>query len=210
MDKLKFWERIGYSLFAIAGIAAVIGIGVAFDLGKSDWAAWVQAVGSIAAIFSAIWISNNQHEKERLQRAAQECEDSVAAFEAVAEMIQQASYFTKWATDRTANPKDTAKGYPFFPEHDETMANLEEVRSLIAAIPIHTPPYFRLARDIRLVGSALSKLQPILLKMKSAAIDDSKSWTREIDAIRIYDTWIDHALANVRARINRVAIEINQ
>lgn len=65
MEKLRAWERVGYSLFAIAGIAAVIGIGVAFGLGKSDWAAWVQAVGAIIAVGVAIWVPARQRQLER-------------------------------------------------------------------------------------------------------------------------------------------------
>ena len=34
-------------------------------LGPSDWASWVQAVGSIAAIYGAFQISNKQHLRER-------------------------------------------------------------------------------------------------------------------------------------------------
>lgn len=35
-------------------------------LGPTDWASWVQAVGSIAAIYGAFQISNTQHVRERL------------------------------------------------------------------------------------------------------------------------------------------------
>jgi hypothetical protein len=37
------------------------------NLTSSEWAAWVQAIGSIAAIASAVWIMNQQH-KQEIQR----------------------------------------------------------------------------------------------------------------------------------------------
>lgn len=43
----------------------LVWLGRAFDLGKSDWAAWVQAIGSIAAIFGAFIIANGQLKRDR-------------------------------------------------------------------------------------------------------------------------------------------------
>lgn len=60
MQKIKYWEWIGYCLFAIASAAALVLLGRSFDLSKSDWAAWVQAVGSIAAIAGAYFIGERQ------------------------------------------------------------------------------------------------------------------------------------------------------
>jgi hypothetical protein len=54
----------------VTGVLLVLGactdlilIGRACDLGKSDWAAWVQAVGSVAAILVAVWIANRDNRK---------------------------------------------------------------------------------------------------------------------------------------------------
>jgi hypothetical protein len=40
--------------------STLIMIGSYYDLNKSEWAAWVQAIGSIAAILGAFWISHRQ------------------------------------------------------------------------------------------------------------------------------------------------------
>jgi hypothetical protein len=45
----------------VAGVAALVSIGLLADLGKQDWAAWVQAVGSIAAILATIEVMRRQH-----------------------------------------------------------------------------------------------------------------------------------------------------
>ncbi|MGH8857686.1 MAG: hypothetical protein ACREXG_06620 [Polaromonas sp.] len=47
-------------LFVVAFVAVLITIGLLFDLNKSEWAAWVQAVGSIAAIVGAVWAARRQ------------------------------------------------------------------------------------------------------------------------------------------------------
>lgn len=39
-------------------------LGLRWELSKSDWAAWVQAIGSIAAIFAALSIVQVQHQNE--------------------------------------------------------------------------------------------------------------------------------------------------
>lgn len=58
---------------AIAGVA--IGVGLALHgwpaWPNADWAAWVQAVGSIAAILVAVWVANDQHAKaeKRIEKA---------------------------------------------------------------------------------------------------------------------------------------------
>lgn len=40
--------------------SALVMLGSHYDLNKSEWAAWVQAVGSIAAIIGSFWISHRQ------------------------------------------------------------------------------------------------------------------------------------------------------
>lgn len=64
---------------ALALLAVAIFAGVRWDLSKSDWAAWVQAVGSIGAILVAIAVVQFQHsrqskveaEKARIERRGQ-------------------------------------------------------------------------------------------------------------------------------------------
>lgn len=54
----KHWIRNG--LLAIAVLAFLIMTGSHFELTKSDWAAWVQAIGSIVAIGGAVWLTQRQ------------------------------------------------------------------------------------------------------------------------------------------------------
>lgn len=56
MTKHWIWK----GLLAIAFIAVLIAIGLHFDLTNSDWAAWVQAIGSMLAIWGAVWLTQRQ------------------------------------------------------------------------------------------------------------------------------------------------------
>jgi hypothetical protein len=59
-------------LLAIVITVNLIVQGFAHDLTKSDWAAWVQAVGSVLAIFVAIWVSWDQAKTQRRREIERE------------------------------------------------------------------------------------------------------------------------------------------
>lgn len=59
------WLRNG--LLTVNAIAALLGTGLAAGLSKSDWASWVQAVGSIGAIIGAVWVGYRQSKQQREQ-----------------------------------------------------------------------------------------------------------------------------------------------
>lgn len=62
----NYWKTrvVRYPLLAIAGGAAIATTGMYFDLNKSEWASWVQALGSIAAIVGAYLIADFQHRRQ--------------------------------------------------------------------------------------------------------------------------------------------------
>lgn len=45
-----------YPLFGVAASAFLVSLGLKFDLSKSDWASWVQALGSVAALAVAMFV----------------------------------------------------------------------------------------------------------------------------------------------------------
>lgn len=49
---------------AAAGAAALVAVGLHYDLDKSEWAAWVQALGSVGAIFGSYLIGRWQSERD--------------------------------------------------------------------------------------------------------------------------------------------------
>lgn len=53
---------VALAIVVLAGF--MIWLGSLWGLSKSDWAAWVQAVGSVAAVFVAVWIVRLQHQRD--------------------------------------------------------------------------------------------------------------------------------------------------
>ncbi|MBB5462916.1 hypothetical protein [Paraburkholderia sp. Cpub6] len=68
---------------AVLAVGAIVVTQNLWDLSKSDWASWVQAVGAIAAIVGAIWISNSQYRREETRRAS---EEALANYRLMAEL----------------------------------------------------------------------------------------------------------------------------
>lgn len=56
---------VRYPLLAMTALAAAIAIGRDFNLSKSDWSSWVQAVGSITALGVAIFVMSRQNKHAR-------------------------------------------------------------------------------------------------------------------------------------------------
>lgn len=85
------------ALAIIAGLAFVGVFVWQFPKSSSDWAAWVQAIGSIAAIGVAIWVPYKQREDqrndERLQRSRNRMERLCIADKAIGVVIDSVTTF---------------------------------------------------------------------------------------------------------------------
>lgn len=49
-------------------VANLLLLGLRFDLNKAEWASWVQALGSVAAIWWAMWVAGGQRRAELRSR----------------------------------------------------------------------------------------------------------------------------------------------
>jgi hypothetical protein len=78
---------IGYPIFIAAGALGILSW--QFDFTEVDWPAWVQAVGSIAAIGVAIWVSHRQHENERALDVDRQRLDNIRRLKAVKAVLVQ-------------------------------------------------------------------------------------------------------------------------
>jgi hypothetical protein len=56
----------------VALVVSLGSIGLFMNFGRGDWAAWVQAFGSIGAIAVTAWVVSRQHHLERLRAAEQQ------------------------------------------------------------------------------------------------------------------------------------------
>lgn len=113
------------------------------NLTSSEWAAWVQAVGSVAAIIAAaciaVWQSRKQHEtsfalhKEEQRHTRLELAKTLAALSR--NCAKAVAYSTAQIPDRESIFK-IAEGETYF-----DFGQLETIRSAVAAIPLHNLPH---------------------------------------------------------------------
>lgn len=187
MDKLRFWERVGYSIFAAAGIATVIGIGIAFELGKSDWAAWVQAGGSIGAIVGAVILMKHQNDAAVSLAVAMDNRAMgrrIAAVEAIVENCYEISEILQVHT----KPINSFYDY-FFSTFSPD--DLESALDALNAVPVHTLESYKMVRSVHTLNRNLRRLQPyaeIHTSMKDV------HYTFESDDARM----VDYYCKNVR------------
>lgn len=103
---MKLWPWAGAGVILVAGI--IMTAQDIWDLSKSDWAAWVQAIGSVVAIGIAIWISANDRHIQRLRdtevKLRNDAQTSALALELVKDArfaLQGAqTYFEGYVNDR--------------------------------------------------------------------------------------------------------------
>jgi hypothetical protein len=70
---MQTWDKIvGIAFAAVAVLIATWMVGSYFELNKGEWASWVQAIGSIAAIAGAFAIANRQ-----IRAASEEAKASI-------------------------------------------------------------------------------------------------------------------------------------
>ena len=62
-------KRIFLPILILCTTGAAWALGWLWGLSKSDWAAWVQAVGSVGAIVVALWVVQLQHTRERATKS---------------------------------------------------------------------------------------------------------------------------------------------
>lgn len=73
---MKNWGKVLGALFGGVAICICTWMaGSAFDLNKGECAAWVQAVGSIAALAVAIWVSSSQLRRQEARDQRRDAEE---------------------------------------------------------------------------------------------------------------------------------------
>lgn len=155
------------------------------SLSSSDWASWVQAVGSIAAIFGAagiaIWQSKQQHKaslnllqtEKRLART--ELAKAILSLSTGALRVMEHS--AKAFPDR-GSVHDTAEGRRYF-----DFGELRVVEGAIQAISLHTLPH-ELVHLTMIVNSTVRQFREnIEFAIQTHRKMDAQDFTKLFDAL---------------------------
>ena len=113
------------------------------DLSGSEWAAWVQALGSVVAILGAVgiavWQSNRQHQDSlsllRAEKRLARTESAKALLSLSAGALRVLEHSAKSFPDRQS-VYDTAEGFRHF-----DFGELRMVEGAIQAVSLHTLPH---------------------------------------------------------------------
>lgn len=127
-ERVFRWIEVG--VLTVVTIAVGGAIFIMFPALKSEAAAaWVQAVGSIAAIGVAIWVSHKQVKQQRTeadQKRQQEYEEALVLFQLV--LIQAINFLANVRTQ----VQHMHAGVGYVPDRP----TLEDIRSTLQSIPI--------------------------------------------------------------------------
>lgn len=167
--------------FKLAGI--VLGLVFALHLpsSSSDWAAWVQAFGSILAIICAFDLGQRQVNAARKQAQEKEESDDRNKRESIAAIAQnaimQADSVTRLAN---ATSEDFFRASFSFPVH-----MLDEAIDSLAAIPLHAVGSYRAVMGITGLIGAIKKI-----RSASCVFLESSPGTSDFQSFREHLKWL--------------------
>lgn len=167
-------------------------------LKSSDCAAWVQALGSIAAIAAAIWIGNKQV-KSVLQQSK---ETKLASAEALCELSKAAlnlqKHFEKNLSSRDAVHEAGDTGLVF------DMAMLEGLEKSLSSIQFHQLPA-SLVRLALILSSGITQLRMkvqtairVHREMDAAAFDDF------FETLKKMTNSLDLTIADIESQVKKI------
>lgn len=195
MASLKRWISWPYlqaTLIIFFGTIDLLLLGMLAELGKSDWASWVQAIGSIGAIGGAFAIARSQHDKERqLDKAREAAErrktldtELLARTLAIKNMVQVCTFATDAARDMTAV---YTGGQPIW-KGDQYSAQIDRARSILDAMIAPQTDHLAVIAALSisaLVGGIQSNLKNAGGSMAHTLLDESV--VKVLEAYRFLD-----------------------
>jgi hypothetical protein len=157
MDKLKIWEKSAGYTFAVAACGLILwAIGGFFDLSKSDWAAWVQAVGSIGAIGGAVYVMDRQSEAAAKLAVDTEHRAMARRLSAIEGIVEHAFHLSMLVGAHTKPIEDF---YSYFFSYVDP-ADLEAALASLHAIPVHTLESYKMVAAVQDMSLGVHKLVP--------------------------------------------------
>lgn len=127
--------KIRWLAWSSLGVAAFIVVGVWFDWSKGDWASWVQAIGSIGAIFATGRYVQWQHDLETKRLALEEQLKHLRRTKVITELVYANALYVRYFAMQFANRQtvsDVVEG-----RSGLDPVEVDRVGSHLAGIPLH-------------------------------------------------------------------------
>ncbi|HDV6327489.1 TPA: hypothetical protein RJR39_003582 [Burkholderia cenocepacia] len=140
MKKVWHWIEVGFALCAI-GVVTVFLV-YAFKAHSEGAAAWIQAVGSIAAIGVAIWIGNEQNKKEMERTERVERKEALRSLTILTALLENLHATAK----STANAMEDQNVGDTPETRRILLVSVEQLRKSFYELPLQSMPDVRSAR----------------------------------------------------------------
>ena len=182
---MKTLERATIAIIACLGliglhqaIAAFMNAHAWKGLAPSDWAAWVQAIGSIAAIVGAFLIARNQHTVDRLREIERRHLEEIRRFEIIQALLAKANKTVEAIAQLNLESQ-------FGVVLPEPLEYLDDCRVSIEALPIIDMPHADLAIYCAALPRALRELKELLLVVFQSTMRVERMTAHQIERVEI-------------------------
>jgi hypothetical protein len=134
-------------------------------LHASDWASWIQALGSIGAIIGAFLVVDRQHRRER------ELEDDRQRLTDIRRLKSLKAVLTQICTISSGIHTDIVKGNAERLYHLDPQA-LMDYKAILQALPLFEIPSPQLAMQLTLMPRAIGEVASPMFKARNEANDE--------------------------------------
>ena len=134
-------------------------LGRAYDLNKSDWSGWVQAIGSVSALGVAIYVMSRQN--AHAARLAADTDKRILMRRAASlEALIDRGYEMSQSLEKHAEGISSFYDYFFTLVHPE---EIEAITHALKEIPLYTLESYKLVIGIHELTINLDRLEPYVL-----------------------------------------------
>lgn len=141
----RWWKRLAWGLVLVVFVTCG---GLRAGLTAEQWAAWVQAVGSIAAILVAIAVSRDQSVDQRNSAETLRLESEIQTVVAIKELVDQVAAYSEFIH---AGAKDDL----WASEWKSISVHCEDLLAICRSIPIMKAPDEKLLQHLMLIRQLL-------------------------------------------------------
>lgn len=148
------------ALLVIFGVVDIVILGNHYELTKSDWSGWVQAIGSIAALAVAIYIMSRQNAHSSRLLAEADVRIMARRAAAVSALVVRANERLQESTSTLARAASTGDNRKFHAAWTVVGAALRQCKSALEMVPAHELGGYKMVNGLH---SMIDTLQHFLL-----------------------------------------------